>query len=237
MRLSPWGRVVAISALLVVGGALALAIGALASTREIRASYPVTGTIEGLAFDLGDGDIVVVGGGRRDGVEVQRNERYSFGHRAETAPRVDGATYRVRSRCPISLLGPCRVGYRIVVPDNVALDIRTSGGHVSLQGYRGSAKVITGDGGIDISGYCGNSLDARAGAGHISLQAACAPPQMSLRSGSGAIRAVLPAGRYNLDAESTSGSERVQGVTPRDDAPYSVQVLSASGDVSVEGRS
>jgi hypothetical protein len=237
MRLSPWGRVVAISALLVVGGALALAIGAVATTREIRASYPITGTVEGLTFDLGDGDIVVVGGGRRDAVEVQRSERYSFGHRALTAPRVDGSSYRVLSRCPTSLLGPCEVGYRIVVPDNVALDIRTSGGHVRLQGYRGTAKVTTGDGAIDISGYCGNSLDARAGAGAIRLQASCAAPRLSLRSGSGTIRAVLPPGRYDLDAESTSGSVRVLGVTARDDAPYSVQVLSSSGDVSVEGRS
>ena len=69
------------------------------------------------------------------------------------------------------------------------------------------------------------------------LGAACAPPRLSLRSGSGSIRAVIPPGRYDLDAESTSGSESVRGVTARDDAPYSVQALSASGDVSVEGRS
>ena len=60
---------------------------------------------------------------------------------------------------------------------------------------------------------------------------------MSLRSGSGAIRAVMPPGRYDLDAESTSGSESVRGVDARSDAPYALQVLSAAGDVSVEGRS
>src|SRR3954452_17668553 len=237
MRLSPWGRVVAISALLVVGGALALAVGALASTRELRASYPVTGAVEGLAFDLADGDIVVIGGGRRDTVAVSRVERYAFGHTADTQPRVDGATFRVRSRCPTSLLGSCTVAYRVVVPDNVGLDIRTTSGSVSLRGYRGSARVSTGEGGIEISGYCGNALDARAGAGGITLQAACAPPRMTLRTGSGAINAVMPAGRYDLDAESSSGHASVRGVTPRSDAPYSVQVLSGSGDVSVEGRS
>ena len=125
----------------------------------------------------------------------------------------------------------------MIVPDNVALDIRTTGGNVTLRGYRGSARITTGGGKVDISGYCGNSLDARAGDGDITLEAACAPPQLSLRSGSGSIHAVLPPGRYNLDAESTSGSESVRGLTPRSDAPYSVQVLSASGDVSVEGQS
>jgi len=34
-----------------------------------------------------------------------------------------------------------------------------------------------------------------------------------------------------------AGREVVRGLTPRADAPYTVQVLSASGDVSVEGRS
>jgi len=237
MRLSPWGRVVAISALLVVGGAVALAVGAFASSQPRVVIYPVKGAVAGLTLDVGDGDVTVIGGGRRDTVEVQRSERYSFGHRPEVEPRVEGATYLVHARCPATLIGPCTVDHRVVVPDNVALDIRTSGGRVSLRGYRGSARIVTGSGAIDIFGYCGNSLDARAGSGDITVEAACAPPRLSLRSGSGSIDAVLPAGRYDLDVESTSGSESVRGLTPRADAPYAVQVLSASGDVSVEGQS
>jgi hypothetical protein len=237
MLLSPWGRVVAISALLVVGGALALAIGALASTREVRLSYPVTGTLQGVSFDLGDGNIVIVGGGRRAGVEVRHTERYAFGLEADTRRTVRAGVFGVRSRCPTSLLGPCTVDYRVVVPDNVPVDVRTSGGNVTFRGFRGSAKVATSGGQIDISGYCGNSLDARAGAGDIALDASCAPPRLSIRSDSGSIRAVLPAGRYAIDAESTSGTANVHGLSAHDDAPYSVQALSASGDVNVEGRS
>ena len=237
MRLSPWGRVVAISALLVVGGAVALAVGAFASSKPQKVIYPVRGAVQGLSLDVGDGDVEVVGGGTRDTVEVQRYERFSFGHAPEIEQKIDGAVYGVQARCPSSLLAPCTVDHRLVVPDNVALDIRTSGGHVSLRDYRGSARILTGGGGIDISGYCGNQLDARAGDGDITLEAECAPPRLSLRSGSGSIHAALPAGRYDLEAESTSGSESVRGLTPRSDAPYSVQVLSASGDVSVEGRS
>jgi hypothetical protein len=237
MLLSPWGRVVAISALLVVGGGLALAIGALASTREVRRSYPVTGALEGLSFDLGDGNIEVVGGGRRDAVSVRHTERYAFGLEADTQRTVTAGVFGIHSRCPTTLLGPCTVDYRVIVPDNVAVDVRTSGGNVTFRGFRGSAKVTTTGGQIDISGYCGNSLDARAGAGDIALEASCAPPRLSIRSGSGSIRAVLPAGRYAIDAESTSGDANVRGITAHDDAPYSVQVLSASGDVDVEGRS
>jgi hypothetical protein len=235
--MSPWGRVVAISALLVVGGAVALAVAALASTHDYRRSYPVVGAVESLRFDLADGDITIVGGGQREGVQVSRTERYAFGHGPDTRRAAQGSGFSVRSRCPTSLLGPCTVAYRVVVPDNVGLDIRTTSGNVSLRDYRGSARVTTTAGGIDISGYCGNSLDARADAGAITMQADCAPPRMTLRTGSGAISASMPAGRYDLDAESTSGDADVRGVIARDDAPYSVQVLSGSGDVSVEGRS
>lgn len=237
MRWSPWGRVVAISALLVVGGVAALAIGAFASSKPRTVVYPVRGAVEGLRLDVGDGDVLVIGGGTRETVEVQRYERFSFGHAPVVEPKVEGGVYGVRARCPSSLLAPCTVRHRLIVPDNVALDIRATGGQVTLRGYRGTARILTGSGRIEISGYCGNSLEARAGDGDIELEAACAPPQLSLRSGSGAIHAVLPPGRYDLDAESTSGTESVRGLTPRSDAPYSVQVLSASGDVSVEGRS
>jgi hypothetical protein len=237
MRLSPWGRVVAISALLVVGGLVALVTGGLASRERRLVSYPVTGALQSLAFDLGAGDITIVGGGQRDEVEVRRTERYAFGRVPRTTRTVRAGIFKVTSRCPTSLLAPCTVEYRVIVPDNVALEIRTTSGNVTLRGYRGTAKVASRSGSIEIAGYCGNALDARTGSGPITLDAICAPPQTTLRTGSGDVTAALPAGRYDIDAESASGDERVRGVVADDDAPYSVQALSTSGDVSVEGRS
>ena len=48
--------------------------------------------------------------------------------------------------------------------------------------------------------------------------------------------AVVPPGRYQVEAESTNGGERVSGVSAVADAPFSIQALSSSGDVVVEGR-
>ena len=236
MRLSPWGRVVAISALLVVGGSIALAVGGLASQKRRLVSYPVTGALQGLSFDLGAGDITIVGGGQRDEVEIRRTERYAFGRVPRTTRNVRAGVFAVTSRCPTSLLAKCSVAYRVVVPDNVTVEIRTTSGDVSLRGYRGTAKLATSSGSIDIGGYCGNALDARAGSGSITLEATCAPPQTTLRAGSGDVHATLPAGRYDIDAESASGDERVRGIIANDDAPYSVQALSSSGDVTVDGQ-
>jgi hypothetical protein len=225
-----------ISALLVVGGAVALAIGALASTRERVVSYPVTGALRGIAFDLADGKIVIVGGGRRDAVTVERTERFAFGHDARSTRAVRDGVFRVRSRCPTSLLGRCTVAYRVVVPDNLPLEVRTGSGSVNVRDYRGSALLTSGSGSISVAGFCGFSLDARAGSGDVAAQTACAPPRLSLRAISGSVTAIVPTGSYDLDAESASGSANVRGVKRTTEAPFSIRALSGSGDVTVEGR-
>src|ERR687897_2396110 len=128
--LSPWGRVVAVSALLVVGGALALFVASVASTQATQPSFDIVGTVEALTLDIADSDVVVVGGGSRDAVEIQRTQRFAFGHAPRIEKRPEGSSFGLRARCPVSLLGPCSVSFRIVVPDNVALDIRTTDGNV-----------------------------------------------------------------------------------------------------------
>ena len=98
----------------------------------------------------------------------------------------------VQVALPGGAAGLLRRRYRVVVPDNVALDIRTDGGDVRFARLpRLGAASTTGSGDIDIAGYCGNSLDARARRAATSRSSwTCAPPRLSLRAGSGSIHAV-----------------------------------------------
>jgi hypothetical protein len=48
------------------------------------------------------------------------------------------------------------------------------------------------------------------------------------------VSAVVPPGRYQIDADSTDGSSRIRGLTPADDAPFQIQALSNSGDVDLQ---
>jgi Putative adhesin len=235
-RLSPWGRVVLASAILVLGAIVGLVASELTTRREELVSYPVGGAVAGLSFDIGDAAIEVVGGGTAREVDVQRRERSAFGHAPQTTRSVAGGTFLVRSRCPTELLASCRVRYRLVVPDNLPIEIRTDGGEVRFRGYRGSATVTTQSGDIDIADYCGFSLDARAESGDIETISTCPPQRLSLRAGSGAVHAVVPSGPYRVDAESSSGRNVVRGITATTEAPFSIQALSSSGDVVVEGR-
>ncbi|HEV7750640.1 MAG TPA: hypothetical protein VGO71_03815 [Baekduia sp.] len=234
-RLTPWGRLVAGCAAVVAVGVIALGVWSLGSSEERRVSYTVAGTVSGMTLDLGDADVTVEGGGRRTTVAVQHVDRFGFGHGPTTQRSVSGGVFAVRSRCPKTVLHGCSAHYRLIVPDNLPLTVRTGDGSVRLDGYRGSAVVTTGRGDIDITGFCGFSLQARAEAGgDVSAATACPPPQLALRTTTGSVRARVPAGRYRIDASTSGGAPTVRGVAADSGAPFSVQALSGSGSVVVE---
>ncbi len=235
-RISPWGAAVALSALLVVGAAAALLIATVASSRERAVRFAVSGSLSGVSLDVGDADVAIAGGGRRPLLEVERTDRFAFGHDAVVSRSLAMGELRLRSRCPKAVPHACSSRYRLVVPDNVPVDVRASGGTVRLRGYRGSARVTTRSGDIVVAGFCGFSLQARAESGDIATSVACAPQQLTLRSTAGSVTAAVPPGRYQVEAESTNGAERVSGLSSVADAPFSIQALSSSGDVLVEGR-
>jgi hypothetical protein len=220
---------------LVGGAAIGLAVWTLADRSERRVGYTVGGTLNGLMLDLGDADVTVVGAGARETVAVDHVDRFGFGHDAATRRSIDGGVFKVWSRCPSTVLHGCSVDYRVAVPDNLPLTIRTGGGSVTLRGYRGSARITTGDGDVDVTGWCGFSLQARAeGGGDVRAGATCSPQALSLRSTTGSVRARVPAGRYRVDASTAGGKPVVRGIASDADSPYAIQALSSSGDVRVE---
>jgi hypothetical protein len=235
-RISRWGVVVTLSALIVGGVAAALAIASVASSHERVVTFGVRGSLNGVDLDVDDADVTISGGGQRTTLAVERTDRYAFGHDADVQRTVSDGVLRLQARCPNAVPRACSVAYRLVVPDNVPLTVRTTSGTVTFRGYRGSARVTTRSGDVDVAGFCGFSLEARAESGDIAAAAACAPQQLTLRSTSGSVRATVPPGRYQVEAESASGSETVTGIDAVADAPFAIQALSSSGDVTVEGR-
>jgi hypothetical protein len=215
--------------------AIGLAIWSLASSEDRSVRYSVRGALAGVSLDLGDADVEVVGGGRAPNVAVSHVDRFGFGHGPTAQRAIASGMFKVRSRCPHTVLHGCSVRYRIVVPDNVPLSVQTTTGSVRFSGYRGSARITTRRGDIDIDGFCGFSLQARAeGGGDISATTACPPAQLSLRTTPGAVHARVPGGRYRVDASTSGGAPTIRGVTVDGGAPFAIQALSGSGAVSVE---
>jgi len=218
----------------VVGCALVLGVWWLQSSEKQIASYAVRGAVSQISLDLGGADATVVGGGSGRAVEVQRTDQFSFGRRARADRDVSGGVLRLRSRCPETVLASCSASYRVKVPDNIPVNVRTSSGDVRFNAYRGSASIATATGNITVGGYCGFLLQARAETGDVRASTSCSPERLVLRSRSGDVRAIVPAGRYRVDADTDGGTRRVVGLTPAEDAPFQIQALSSAGNVDVE---
>jgi hypothetical protein len=234
-RPSAWGWLVTVCACVVAGAALTLTAWWLLSAETSVASYAVRGSINGITLDLGAADAEIVGGGDRPEVQVRRTDEFAFGRRAESRRQATAGELTISSRCPRSaVLHVCSARYRLTVPDNVRVTVRTSSGDVRFNGYRGSAQVDTGSGDVSVTGFCGFALRVKAQSGDLRATASCALQRLELRSRTGDVRATVPTGRYQVDAESDDGERNVRGVTEAEDAPFQIQALSSSGDVTVE---
>jgi Putative adhesin len=229
----PWAWLVAGSAALLLALAIALGVWWLASRETQIATYSVRGTVSEVMLDLAGASAVVVGGGSAREIEVRRTDEFSFGRHANAQRAVADGVLRLRSRCPVTVLSECSATYRVSVPDNIPVTVRTSSGDVRFSAYRGSASIATTTGDIDVGGYCGFRLQARADSGDVRASTSCSPERLVLRSRSGDVHAIVPAGRYRVDADTDGGRRRVAGLTPADDAPFQIQALSGAGDVDV----
>jgi hypothetical protein len=234
-RASPWWVLVAASAVLLLGVAAVMGVWWAASATTREGHYRVVGTLSAVELDLGAAP-VEISGGAGGAVEVRRTERYAFGEPPRVTRGVQGGVLRITSRCPQTVLGRCSAGFRIAVPDNVMVNIRTSSGDVRIDALNASARVTTGSGAVAIGGFCGFTLVATSTSGDVDAGAECSPDRIELRSGSGDVTATVPVGRYQVDAHSDRLPARVRNLTVAPDAAFTVQALSGSGQVTVEGR-
>ena len=77
-------------------------------------------------------------------------------------------------------------------------------------------------------------LDASASGGDVDVVATCPTTRLTLRTGSGDIRARVPPGQYSIDAETLDVDVAVDGVVDDPAAQSRIQALSNDGDVTVE---
>jgi hypothetical protein len=230
---SSWSWLVTVSAFALLTAGLVMVVWWAATSEERTGTYLVRGSVSGITLDIGDADLQIVGGGSQSALQISHTDRFAFGHPAEAERAVQGGALRLRSRCPDGVFNSCSSSYRLRIPDNVPVRVRTTSGDVSSSGYRGSASVNTRSGDVNFDGWCGFNLQVRADVGNVRTVASCAPQRLQLRSRTGSVEALVPPGRYRVDAESDEGERSVRGVTSAEDAPFQVQALSTTGDVRV----
>ena len=234
-HLSPWGRLVAASVFVVVAAAAAMT-GLWAATSGSRStSFIAAAEVLRVEIDLDRGNVQLFGGGL-DEVSVRRTDHFAYDHSPNEVRTLDDGVLRIRSTCADLLLGSCSSNYRVRVSDNVPVVVRAPHGNIRLADYRGSAELDTTFGSITVASFCGFVLQATTKTGDIDVQAGCSADRLELRSDTGDVSATVPEGQYRVDAGNSNGSASVRGVTPAADAPWSIQALSNTGNVTVLGK-
>lgn len=234
-RLSPWGRLVAASALVLVAAGASMAGLWAATAGSTTTSFLAAAEVSRVELDVARGNVVLEGGGL-DEVSVQRTDHFAFDHAPDEARTLDDqAVLRITSSCPDLVVGSCSADYRVKVSDNVPVIVRAPHGNIRLVTYRGSAQLETTFGSITVASFCGFVLQATTKTGDIGVTTGCSADRLELRSDTGDVTASVPAGRYRVDAATSNGTANVRGLTQTDDAPWSIQALSNTGDVAVQG--
>ncbi len=219
------------AAVLVTAGAVLAAMW-LSSTKTIALSSHTAASLMGIELRVQSGDVAVVGGSQ-NGVSITSNNHSVFGHGPHQHRSLHRGILRIDSSCPRLVIGSCSASYRVVVPNDVPISIRTERGNIRLDGYRGSADIATDSGSIKVEDYCGFVLGAASASGDVAVSSACSPERLTLRSDSGDVAATVPSGDYRIQAASGAGDTTVRGLTDDDGAPWAIEALSNTGDVSL----
>jgi hypothetical protein len=235
-RASPWWWLVLASALVLGLVAAVLGVWWAATSERREVSYRVIGALSSIDLEVDDASVEIVGG-EAGPIQIVRTEEFAFGHPPRDGHAVEDGVLRISSSCPDTVVGSCRASYRLLVRNNVDVNVRSSTGRVRIAGFTGSARIETGSGPIAVDGFCGFRLTATSASGDVRGAAPqCSPDRMELRSASGDVHAIVPTGRYRVDANSDRGTVVVRNVTETENAAFTVQAISGGGDVLVEGR-
>jgi Putative adhesin len=233
-RVSGWAAVVIACTLVVVTVLATFVVFWATSATTESTSYTalIPGTLRGIEIALADGDIEIVGSSGND-VFVDRTDSGTFGQAPTERRMILGNVFRIESTCPRLVVGACEAHYRIAVPYRVRVAIEATRGDVRVNAHRGAIDLSTRSGNITVEAFCGSVVQATARGGEVDVSAACPPERVDVRTNTGDVRVAVPPGMYSVQAASIAGDAEVDGLTSLDTAPYRIQALSNSGDVSV----
>jgi hypothetical protein len=232
-RLSAW-RIGVVASLAVLSAAVAaMAVLWFTSSGTRTSEYLAAAEVKRIEVDVGDGDVTIVGGGL-DEVAVRRTDHYAYDKVPSEWRTLEDGVARIFSRCPSLVLGSCAADYRLRIRNGVPLIVRVERGNVRLMHYHGVAELEARAGTITVRGFCGTLLQAATRQGDIDAGTSCPAERIELRTDTGDVRAVVPRGRYRVDADTNTGRVDVRGISQVFVAQRAIQALSNSGNVTVE---
>lgn len=200
-------------------------------TKEAERTYTVKGKVTALSATTHGGDIEVVPIDAGGSVKV--TEKYEY-NKQKPSPEhgvKDGRLTLKAEECGMGR--KCAVNYRVLLPRNASVDLRTSGGDIIVHGASGGIAAETSGGDITVADSSARTAKARTSGGDVDLALSSAPDEVSGRTSGGSVTIRLPKGSsYSVDA-STSGGTRKVSVPTDEGSAHKVAARTSGGDVSV----
>lgn len=218
-----------------------------------RKSFDLAGSELTVISDDGDLEIVPVEGDTRQ-VNVTRWFKTNkwLGDTGVDWELESDRTLRLTSRCH-GMFANCDLRYRLEVPTDTKLRVRSEDGTVRATGYagdlaietndgdievddaRGPLSLVTDDGAVQATGLSSPRVAARSEDGDIELDFEAAPENVVARADDGQIEVAAPGGPYKIITKVDDGS--VDNTLPED--PTSARIIDAEardGDIELHVR-
>jgi len=181
---------------------------------------------------------VNLSGSKGSRVMVREKRRWLW-RKPRVATRVEGSTLTVSAQCPgSSTLNRCKADLDLAIPFDADVVVRGDSGDISAERLAGHLELTTDSG--DVAGRDLNPtiVKATTNAGNVDLEFATQPVSVHANSDSGDVDVTVPAGgEYRVDAATTAGDVKVQGILRNDHAGRTITATADAGDVTVRGRS
>ncbi|MGC1215223.1 MAG: DUF4097 family beta strand repeat-containing protein [Micromonospora sp.] len=220
-------------------------------------------TISRITVLPGSGDVVVRAVGKSAEVRIKRVVRYQ-GDEPDARYEIKGDELVLDTdcgdRCSISyeVTAPEGVAVRgetgsgdVELARVGAVEVTVSSGNVTVSGAAGPVHAAAGSGNIDVTDVAGavhlravsgnitgrrlgGQVDAEAQSGNVTLELD-RPASARAHATSGDVELVVPAGRYRVRSQVSSGDADL-GVTNDPTAPLLLDVSAASGNVTLTAR-
>lgn len=234
--------------LLVVAAGAALTLTGIALPRSSTSVRTYPEPLHRVRVHLGAGKVTLVAD-RQLGARVTAVRHFSLRTPTVTS-NVDSGVLTVTGTCPKPTIVTCRIDVRIDLSPEMAVDVTTGSGDVSVENVAGSVRVRSSAGAVDIVGLTGTAdvhtsagpisgqglavtrLRAGTAAGAIGLAFAVAPDSVSASTGAGDVDLALPEESYRVATFAPTGRARV--LVPVDaDAARTITVRTAAGRITV----
>ncbi len=200
-------------------------------TKKAERTYTLDGEVKVVDAATSGGNITIVP--MESGGPARVTEKYEYSSRKPSPGHSlkDGRFKLERDDCGGSG-HRCTVNVEVLVPRTVAVDLRTSGGNITVRGTSGEIAAHTSGGDITIEDSAAKKTVARTSGGSVTETFTVTPDRAEGRTSGGDVKIHVPRDSYAVEA-STSGGTRKVTVPTDDRSPHRITAHTQGGDVTV----